>query len=227
MRVAVLVPCYRRPEYTEKCIRALEEAQEYRDTDFYLIDDGSNDGTDEILKGARLPKIVEIRQDNIGLRNTIIKFFREVEGRGYDYLVKMDSDCTVPKNWLRDILEVFQSSDAEILSPNVFPSNAAFKYGENVEGVPYRPSSHVGGLWAMRSSLPSGIFFDEFDVFGIKGAFHLLNQIIVEKEPRVGWLGQVTVQDIGHWSGLHPEHIKSEDHAEYSAHVGRSISWNA
>lgn len=224
MKIAVIVPCYKRPEYTAKAIKALEDSMTYSNTDFYLVDDGSQDGTDDILLNSKLPNKVVTIQENIGLRNTIIDFFSAVKGKGYDFLVKMDNDCVVPNNWLNDLIGVFQFSDADILSPNVEPSNAAFKNGRDSD-KPYRPSNIVGGLWAMKAHLPSGVFFDRFDVSGIKGAFHILNQIIVEKEPVVGWVPTVTVQDIGHWSGLHPEHIKSEDHARYSAEVGRTTAW--
>lgn len=228
MRVAVLVPCYKRPEYTEKCIKALEKAQDYKETDFYLYDDGSNDTTSEILSSSKLPnKVVTIHPENVGLRNTIIEFFNAVELLGYDLLVKMDNDCAVPPNWLQDLISKFQNTNAEILSPNILPSNAAFKYGSDDKGgLGYRPSSLVGGLWAMKKSMIDGIDFESFSIDGIRGAFHLLNQIIMEKEPRIGWASDITVQDMGHWTGDHPEHIKSEDHYIYSIQIGRPVAWN-
>jgi hypothetical protein len=79
----------------------------------------------------------------------------------------------------------------------------------------------------MKSSLISGIDFESTKTVGIKGAWQLLNQILLEKEPRVAWLPNITVQDIGHWSGAHPLAIKNKDYEEYSAMVGRRIAWKA
>jgi len=223
-KVAVIVPCFKRPEYTAKCIKSLEEAQEYKDTFFYLVDDNSQDGTSEILEKSKFTwKEVVKNPQTKGLRNVIIPFFKLA--KDFKYIVKVDNDCVVPKNWLADVVGVLDSFPVDIVSPNVYPSDAAHTYGKFEEGLPYRPAKIVGGLWAMRSSLVEDIYFEEFSINGIKGATHLLNQIILEKEPKVGWLTNVTFQDLGHWSGLHPEHIKSPEHHEYSVNVGRQIAW--
>src|SRR5690349_13285111 len=107
-KLAVFLSHFKRPEYTARCIQALNEAQEYPNTDFYVVEDDN---------------------PNTGLRNRILDFFDSIKGKDYDIIAKMDNDCVVPKNWLNDIVEVFRNSDADILSPNVEPSNAAFLYG--------------------------------------------------------------------------------------------------
>jgi glycosyltransferase involved in cell wall biosynthesis len=206
---------------------ALEASQEYgAGTKFFLFDDGSCDGTLEILMASNLPKMVITHKENIGLRNTIIEFFDIVRDRKFDYLIKMDNDCEVPKNWINELVQIMHSTNADIISPNVLPSNAAFEHGEeDIHGLGYRSSQAVGGLWCMKKSMIEGLYFEKAG-FGIRGAFNILKQIILEKEPKIGWTEKVTVQDIGHWSGEHPKHIKNESHAQYSAHVGRSIVWS-
>jgi hypothetical protein len=142
-------------------------------------------------------------------------------------MVKMDNDCLVPKDWLSQIEYFLRTGWVDIVSPNVEPSNAAYFYGqkENVEQPGIRPSKIVGGLWAMKTGLLDGITFEKYGTSGIRGAFALLNQIILEKEPRVGWLPEVIVQDMGHFSGTHPDHIASEEHQSYSVEVGRKVAW--
>lgn len=228
-KIAVLIPCYKRPEYTARCLQHLLAAQEYPNADFFLIDDASCDATEHLLHKAPLPnKAVWVHGQHEGLRHTILDFFKVVlQNKNYDFIVKLDSDCLVPKNWLNEVVRFLETGWADIVSPNVMPSNAAFKHGgEPEEGKPgLRPSKIVGGLWAMRASLLEGIQFEEIPARGLTGAFSLLEQIIVEKEPRVGWLPDVIVQDVGHWSGQHPDHIRSEEHREYSVEVGRRIAW--
>ena len=204
-RVAVFVPHYRRKEYTDICLDALRKAQEYPNVDFYVVED----------------------EPNIGLRNRIIEFFNNVKDKEYDYFAKIDNDCAVPANWLNDMLEVFRNSDADILSPNVMPSNAAFTYGKRVEGLPYMPAEVVGGLWMMKASLIKDMYFEQHDTTGLIGAISVLKQICTENEVKVGWVPSVVVEDIGHWSGTHPEHIKSQDHFDYSKEVGREVAWMA
>lgn len=202
-RIAVFVPHYKRHEYTQKCLDALRDAQEYVNVDFYVVEDDN---------------------PNLGLRNRIIEFFEQVRGK-YDILAKMDNDCAVPKNWLNDIIQVFKDNDVDILSPNVMPSNAAFSHGRKVEGLSYMPSEIVGGLWVMKASLIEGMEFEQHPTNGLIGAISILKQIATEKEPKIGWVPHVVVEDIGHWSGTHEEHIKSKEHEIYSKEVGREIAW--
>lgn len=226
-KVCVLVPAYRRPEYTLKCIQSIESAQEYKDVTFYLIDDGSGDGTAEIFRKAKLNSVVIIHPEQQGLRNTIIDFIEEVRVAKPDYIAKIDNDCTVPKDWLNHLLSVMKEHDVDVLSPNTSETNAAHKYGfiAQRKGA-FIPSQIVGGLWCMKASMVDDIYFERVGTSGIRGAFHIISQIVIEKEPKIGWTDKVTYGDIGFWSGSHPEHIKSKDHALYSAEVGRPITWN-
>jgi len=201
LKVSVLVPCYKRSEYTNKCIKAL------------------NHGKGEVE--------YEIFQHNgeSGLRQAIIEFIDN--HRDYDFLAKMDNDCVVPIGWMDQIIDIFDKSDVDILSPNVFPSDAANVYGKKVPGLIYMPASFVGGLWIMKGELIRDMEFVNYDVNGIRGAIALLRQIKNEKNPIIGWTKEVLIQDIGHWSGNHPDHIKSEEHQNYSFEVGREIAWRA
>jgi glycosyltransferase involved in cell wall biosynthesis len=223
-KVEVLCPCYKRPEYTELCIKALEEST-YDNVLFHLWDDGSNDGTEEILRQSSLNKRVVVNEKNMGLRNVLINF---IELSSAEFICVVGNDCLMPKNWANDILAVFEKNpEVDILSPDVFPSHAALRMGEpDTEGKGYMASSHVGGLWFMRRKMVEGMSFERYDAsLGIRGAFEILNQIILEKEPKIGWVPSVVVQDIGHWSGTHPLAIKSEEYKQYYAEIGRRVSF--
>jgi hypothetical protein len=195
---------------------------------FDLWDDGSQDATAHILDTADLPnKFVMVSAENRGLRAVITSFLFDPCLLGeYDIIAKMDNDSIVPVDYLDKMLQKFIDTDADILSPNVLPSNASYKYGQEDKNNPhYRPSKVVGGLWMMRKEMIEGIEFDRHDVTGIKGAFNILYQIVIEKEPKIGWVTDVVVQDIGHWSGMHPENIKNAEHLSYYNEIGRSVAW--
>jgi len=228
LKIAMFLPCYKRHQYTNQCIEALEEAQGYgENVHFYMVDDGSNDGiTPQLLEDANLPnKTIVINEENVGTRNTLIDFIQEPQYADFDFIGRIDNDCKFPRNWLIDMLEIFDKSDVQVLSPNVFPSNAAHVYGTHKEGCLYRPSKIVGGLWFMYKEIVNGIEFTKLDVKGIIGAFNILKQILLEKEPIVGWASNIVVQDLGHWSGKHPDHIICPEHLEYYEEVGRKVSY--
>lgn len=226
LKIAVLLPAYRRIEYTRKCLSALEGAQTYKNVDFFLIDDGSGDDTAELMASSSLKKQVFKNERNVGLREVILDFF-DLTG-SYDILVKIDNDCSVPVNWINDLIKIFETSDVDILSPNVYPSNAAFTYGkQDTENKGYRPAEIVGGLWLMKRELVDNVVFERHPTVALVGAISILKQLVTELTPNVGWAADVIVQDIGHWSGKHPEHLKTVDHENYSKSVGRQIAWRA
>lgn len=225
-KVEILLPAYKRPEYTEQCIKALEDST-YDNCLFHLWDDGSCDGTDSIFQQSSLNKRVVVNPENRGLRNVLINFI-ELTQPTTEFICVVGNDCLMPKNWINDMLSVFEKNpEVDILSPDVFPSHAALRMGEpDTEGKGYMRSPHVGGLWFMRRSLVEGMSFERYDAsLGIKGAFEVLNQIILEKEPKIGWVHSVVVQDIGHWSGAHPLAIKTDEYKHYYAEIGRKVSF--
>lgn len=206
-KIALFMSHYKRPEYTELAIEALKNAQEYPNTDIFIVEDDN---------------------PNLGLRERILDFFDTVKAGDYDIIAKMDNDCIVPKNWLNNIVKVMENSDADILSPNVVPSNAAFTYGrDDIDKKGYRPADIVGGLWVMKASLIKDMYFERHPTTGLTGAISVLKQICVEKEPKIGWVADVVVEDVGHWSGKHKLHIKSKEHELYSKEAGRQIGWSA
>ena len=222
---AVLIPAYKRPEYTHKCLQSVLDAQtEYEHTTFYIVDDGGNK---EVIDAFPLKNTVKVyHNENKGLRNTIIDFFSWISENPHTYITKIDNDCKVPFNWLNDLVKIFEESGADVLSPNVSETNAAHKYGflPKRDGA-FIPSRIVGGLWFMKREMIEDIYFERFNSFGINSAFNIIHQIVAEKDPKIGWTDKVTYEDVGYLSGSHPEHIKSVEHKAYSSEVGRHVTW--
>lgn len=221
------MPCYKRPEYTQKCIKALEEAQEYPRVSFCLIDDGSGDKTKDLLTNSTLPnKYIISYTKNRGLRNVMIDFFKWTRALNFDFLAVVGNDVLMPKDWLNKMLDAFEGTDADILSPNYMPSNPAYTQGEDdVKDKGYRPAKGIVGLWFMKADMIKDVHFERHNLWGIKGASRLLMQIKIEKMPKIGWVTDVVAQDLGHWSGKHPEHIKNAKHLDYYNEVGRNLAY--
>ncbi len=230
LKIAVLVPCYKRPEYTKRCIKALEEAQEYHGVTFYMVDDASEDGTIDILRSFNPQalghyKHIVKKEKNEGLRSIIIDFFGWAIKENFDFITIVGNDVLMPKNWMNGMLDAFERTDADVLSPNYLPSNPAYRFGKpDTEGKGYRPEPRIVGLWFMRTEVVKDILFERFKLWGIKGASRILTQIKIEKDPKIGWVTDVVAQDLGHWSGKHPDHIRSAEHLDYYAEVGRNLS---
>ena len=80
----------------------------------------------------------------------------------------------------------------------------------------------------MKADLVDDMNFEEHDTLGgLTGAIPVLRQIVNEKDPVMGWMPDVVYQDVGHWSGEHPNCIKTKEHEQYYREVGREITWQA
>ena len=92
----VIIPTYNEKENIEAIIRAVIGRQEH-DFDILVIDDGSPDGTADIVKRlmadafADRLHIVE-RSGKLGLGTAYIAGFRWALEHGYDYIFEMDAD---------------------------------------------------------------------------------------------------------------------------------------
>ena len=100
--ISVIVPVYNVREYLEQCIESLL-MQTYPEIELILVDDGSTDGSSEIVDYyANLDKrIIAIHQENLGLseaRNSGLNIMRG------DYVMFVDGDDYVEKEFCDEAL---------------------------------------------------------------------------------------------------------------------------
>ena len=90
----IIIPTYNEKENIEKMIRALRAL----DGDYHIlvIDDGSPDGTADIVKGLQqeFPTQLHLieREGKLGLGTAYLTGFRWSLEHGYDYIFEMDAD---------------------------------------------------------------------------------------------------------------------------------------
>lgn len=90
--VTVLVPAYNAAPYLRESLESIL-AQDYRDIELLLIDDGSTDDTAAVLATVDDPRLRVVRQDNTGLVGALNRGLDEARG---DYLARMDADDIMP-----------------------------------------------------------------------------------------------------------------------------------
>ena len=92
----VIIPTYNEKENIEAIIRAVTSLE--KRFDILIIDDGSPDGTADIVKGLmkeeELSERVHIveRSGKLGLGTAYICGFKWAMEHGYDYVIEMDAD---------------------------------------------------------------------------------------------------------------------------------------
>lgn len=113
----IIIPTYNEKENIEKIIRAVRDLE--GDYQILVIDDGSPDGTAEIVKGLQEKEfsgslfMIE-RSGKQGLGTAYITGFKWALENGYDYIFEMDADfshkpCDVPR-----LYQACVSNDADL-----------------------------------------------------------------------------------------------------------------
>jgi dolichol-phosphate mannosyltransferase len=101
------------PTYNEaKSIGQLLDALKGLDADVLVIDDGSPDGTADVVRGPKV-EVVE-RKSKLGLGNAYRTGFSIGIARGYTYIIQMDADGSHQVSDLKNMMEWIGSSDVLI-----------------------------------------------------------------------------------------------------------------
>lgn len=103
MKLSVIIPTYNEKLVLEDCIESLG-AQNYKDFEIVVVDDGSTDGTNDILKNLRtsLPNFQFFEQKHEGAGAARNLGAKHAKGA---ILVFLDADMTFDKNFLSKLVE--------------------------------------------------------------------------------------------------------------------------
>ena len=120
MRLLVAIPVFNERKYVEK---VLDKVRQYA-TDILCIDDGSTDGTAEVL--ARRTDIRLIRHPvNRGYGQSIIDAFNYAHSRGYDWIITMDCDEQHEPERIPDFIREIKTDRWDIVSGSRYLQNSA------------------------------------------------------------------------------------------------------
>lgn len=107
MLITVLTPTYNRAKLLSRLYQSLCQ-QTYRDFEWVLIDDGSNDNTEEVARTYIAEKIINIyyiKQENGGKHRAVNRGVKEAKG---EIIFIADSDDWLLPNSLETVVEIYQ-----------------------------------------------------------------------------------------------------------------------
>ncbi|HEY8667063.1 MAG TPA: glycosyltransferase family 2 protein [Tepidisphaeraceae bacterium] len=114
MRVLIAVPVYNERKYVEHVLAEIRRMH----PDMLVIDDGSTDGTGEIL--ARLAERDEVylvqHAGNKGYGQSVIDAFAWADAHGYDWVITMDCDEQHEPQRIPEFLRAIESDEWDIIS---------------------------------------------------------------------------------------------------------------
>ena len=106
--VSVIIPIYNQESMIESVIEAVYEST-YRNLEIIAVNDGSKDGTGEILYELSLThhNLRVIQKENGGKRTAVATGFYASRGR---YIVLMDSDSILDRHAIKEIVKTFSAN---------------------------------------------------------------------------------------------------------------------
>ena len=112
----IIIPTYNEKENIEKIIRKVFSLPE--DFHILVIDDGSPDGTANIVKGLQKEFTTNLhileRKGKLGLGTAYIKGFNWALENGYDYIFEMDADFSHNPNDVPKLYEACSKEGADL-----------------------------------------------------------------------------------------------------------------
>jgi len=104
-RIAVLMACYNRLKKTLRALSGLEQAASSLDYDVYLVDDGSTDGTSEVV-GIHFPYVHVIRGDGqlYWAKGMRLAWETAAKNADYDFYLWLNDDVALKTSAITNII---------------------------------------------------------------------------------------------------------------------------
>ena len=121
-KISVIVCSYNGASTTQSCLASMAKIRYPGEVEVIFVDDGSTDATQEIV--AQFPRVVNIRQKNMGLSYARNVGMNAATGQ---IIIYTDSDCEADEDWLYYIaLTLLRSGHTGIGGPNLIPDEGSW-----------------------------------------------------------------------------------------------------
>jgi cellulose synthase/poly-beta-1,6-N-acetylglucosamine synthase-like glycosyltransferase/peptidoglycan/xylan/chitin deacetylase (PgdA/CDA1 family) len=117
--VSIVVPAFNEAVGIEKAIRSLD-ASEYPEFEVIVVDDGSTDGTAELIEALGLPRVQVRRQPNGGKPAALN---HGIAAAQHDVIVMVDADTIFEPHTLRRLVQPLRRDDVGAVSGNTKVGN--------------------------------------------------------------------------------------------------------
>lgn len=104
LKVSVVIPTFNRKELLKSCLRSVLD-QELPPEEILVVDNGSTDGTPEMLESEFFPAVRWVREQQKGVHHARNRGVREARG---DILCFIDDDCAALSGWTKALAACFE-----------------------------------------------------------------------------------------------------------------------
>ncbi len=183
--ITVIMPAYNHEAFISEAIESIL-SQTFKDFEFIIINDGSTDKTEEVIKKYTDPRITYLYQENRGCSNTLNKALSLSKG---EYISIINSDDIYHRDRLHVLLDEtkkdnlsFLITDIELIDKNGNVINDAnhwwIKWYENLKSGYRTSGSPLIALLAGNYTITTSNFFFRSDLIKEIGTFRPFRFIV-------------------------------------------------
>lgn len=125
-KISIIIPTYNSDKVLENCIDSLLK-QTYSNLEIIVVDDGSTDQTEQLLKNYNLKykSLIYIKQNNSGVSNARNTGIKMATG---DYIFFIDSDDTIDSNVIEKLVLCKKNNVLISVNHCIYNENTKKKY---------------------------------------------------------------------------------------------------
>lgn len=133
--VSVIIAVFNKEKYLNKCISSVLQ-QTYQDFEIVLVNDGSTDGSNEIIKKYTLNfpgKVTNIEKENGGVSSARNSGISIAKGK---YITFLDADDYIEKHYLEILVAVAEKNCCDVVCSGQYKVS---ENGEIIHKIVYKP----------------------------------------------------------------------------------------
>ena len=163
-KVSIILPTYNRAEMLPRCLGSMFD-QDFFDWELIVVDDGSADRTQEVLRSYSDDRMKVIRQANKKLPGALNVGHAAARGR---YMTWVSDDCWAEREWLGELvrcMDALDESHACVFTDYIYTRNGSSKWWRT--GLQkMRECSSIGASFLYRRSVYEAIGGYKQEVLG-------------------------------------------------------------
>ena len=166
--ISIVTISYNQGKYLTECLNSVA-SQNFRNFEHIVVDDGSTDGSREIIKSFG-DKVVPIFKDNSGPPDSLNKGFEAAQGKIFGYI---NSDDYLLKNTLQYVVELFNKyKDNDVIYGNGIIVGADSNFCKRMISKPFTMEKYK----FQRSLICQQATFFNSSAFKSVGGFNIENR---------------------------------------------------
>ena len=130
MKLSIIIPAYNAEKYIKRCIESV--LFPYKSYEIIIINDGSYDSTEKIIKNLKSDKIKYYRNENHGVSYSRNYGIKKAKG---EYIMFLDSDDYLLENWKEEIMAILDNKNKYDIA--IFGKNLNLKYNKKEDLIEY------------------------------------------------------------------------------------------